>query len=200
MNSYTVKGESRSAKDCFRVTTTCLELALRADESWEVDHHVTTGIVFAAFSIEAMLNHYGKIFFSDWNAKNSCRRKDLHTKLFKAVNLPNYLGSTAYQNANKCFELRDMFAHGKTVNETVEVELPEELSHDERVGRIVGLESEAFREIELPLLRLFIDTANLIQRDIESNGFYPNQESLEPSMRSQLCECPLSVSGIRTWY
>ena len=199
MNSYTVKTESRSAKDCFRVTTICLNLALRADEAWEVNHHVTTGIVFAAFSIEAMLNHYGKIFFSDWNATNFGCRKALHKKLFKAVNLPKYLGSRAYQDAKICFELRDMFAHGKTVNETVDIELSEELSHDERVGHIVGLKSEAFRKVGLPLLQLIINTTKLIQSDIESNGFYPNQESLEPSKRRQLCECPLSVSGIRTW-
>ena len=84
MSSITVKFESRSAKDNFRVATTSYELAKRASEEWEIDHHCVTGIVFVAFSIEAMLNHFGQILFDDWDTDRLDRKK-LHKKLFGEV-------------------------------------------------------------------------------------------------------------------
>ena len=198
LKSVRINSETRSAKDCFRITTTCLGLARRAEESWEVEHHATTGVVFAAFSIEAMINHYGKLYFVDWNTEKG-NRKDLHKKLFKAVNLPNYLGSKEYQNAKACFELRDMFAHGKTKDEIITIELEESITDDEEVTHIMQISAEQFRKVNLELLQLFVDTARTIQKDIESNGFYPNQSHVPVDLRSRLCEMPLSTSGVRSW-
>ena len=125
MSSITVKFESRSAKDNFRVATTSYELAKRASEEWEIDHHCVTGIVFVAFSIEAMLNHFGQILFDDWDTDRLDRKK-LHKKLFGEVNLPDYLGTREYQNAKKCFDLRDLLAHGKTIEETIIIKMPDD--------------------------------------------------------------------------
>ena len=66
MNSVNVNLESRSVRDIFRVATVSLELAERAEEKWEIEHHSIVGITFVAFAIEAMINHFGKIYFSDF--------------------------------------------------------------------------------------------------------------------------------------
>ena len=198
MISINVKLESRSARDCFRVATTSLELARRAEEQWEVEHHSITGITFSAFSIEAMFNHFGRIFFNDWD-KLKESRKESHKRLFKAVNMTNYLGSKEYQIAKKCFELRDLLAHGKTKNETLVIELPKESDKESIFNHMIALDSKPFREASYELLKLFIETTRKIEKDIESSGYYPNQEHIEQELRSKLSECPLSVSGIRSW-
>lgn len=198
MISIDVELEARSACDCFRVATTSLELAKRSKDQWEVVHHSITGITFAAFSIEAMFNHFGLIFFKDWNELKECRKAS-HKRLFKAVNLPNYLGSKEYQVVKHCFELRDMLAHGKTISENLIVDIPQDLDGQSIFSHMISLESRPFREASYELLRLFIETARKIERDIETYGVYPNQEHIEQCLRENLCESPLSVSGIRSW-
>jgi hypothetical protein len=198
LNSITVKFESRSAKDNFRVATTSLELARRAIEDWEIDHHCVTGITFTAFSIEAMLNHFGQIFFNDWNTEKT-HRKDSHSKLFKKVNLPDYLGLKEYQNAKKCFELRDLLAHGKTIEESIVIDFPESISGIEVVHEITSIGSKPHRDANYKVLNAFIETAKKIEKDIEENGFYPNQTHLQEEDREKLSECPLSVSGTYAW-
>lgn len=193
-----MKLESRSARDCFRITTTSLELAKRSEEQWEKEHHSITGITFAAFSIEAMFNHYGRIFFKDWDELKESR-KESHRRLFKTVNLPNYLGGKEYQIAKNCFELRDMLAHGKTKNETLVVKLPKGTDNKSIFNHMIALDSEPFRKASFELLELFVENARKIEKDIEFHGFYPNQEHIEQDLKSKLCECPLSVSGVRSW-
>ncbi|MCG9788501.1 hypothetical protein L1D61_15120 [Vibrio mediterranei] len=198
MKKLTVKIEARSAYDCFRVATTSLELARRAEEDWEIDHHCITGITFTAFSIEAMLNHFGKIYDQNWN-KLKLDRKTLHRKLFNEVNLPNYLGSKNYQLAKKCFEMRDAFAHGKTVMESVDVELPDDFDNEETVRQMTSIPSASFRNTNYLLFKSFVAAAREIERDIQANGFYPdtvNHPLYEPQ---HLRECPLNVTGIRMW-
>ena len=198
MISINVKLESRPAQDCFKIALNCLELARRAEEDWEIEHHSITGITFVAFSIEAMLNHFGLIYYKDWNEQKG-RREVLYKKLFKAVNLPCYLGSTEYQNAKYCFKLRDLLAHGKTKSETLEFKLPKGTHKKAIFNQMTSLPSEAFREANYVLLKKFVKTARDIEKDIESNGFYPNQEHIEIKLRSKLCERPLSCSGVRCW-
>ena len=198
MNSINVKFESRSAKDNFGVATTCLELARRASEEWEITHHCVTGITFTAFSIEAMLNHFGKIFFDDWNEKK-LDRNSAHRKLFKEVNLPRYLGSKEYQNAKKCFDIRDILAHGKTIEDEIVVDIPENAESHDVVRTITSIGSKPHRDANYKMLIAFIETARKIEKDIEENGFYPNQSHLPKKDRSKLLECPLSVSGTYKW-
>jgi len=201
LKSINLRLESRSAHDCFRVATTSLELARRAKEQkeqWEIEHHSITGITFVAFSIEAMINHFGKIYFPDWDNLKECR-KSSHKKLFKSVNLPNYLGAKEYQVAKRCFDLRDMLAHGKTLNENLTIELPKDTDSQSIFQRMLSVDSKPFREVSYELLKLFVDTSRKIEKDIEQSGFYPNQEHISQELRKKLCECPLSVSGVRTW-
>lgn len=198
MRSIKVELDARSACDCFRVATTSLELAKRSEEHWEVEHHSVTGITFTAFSLEAMFNHYGQIFFKDWNEQRGCRT-DSHRRLFKAVNLPGYLGSKEYQIAKKCFEIRDFLAHGKTKNESLVIELPDHSDSQSIFNHMISLGSKPFRFASYELLEQFIETTRKIEMDIENNGFYPHQTHIEATFREKLCECPLSVSGARSW-
>jgi hypothetical protein len=198
LKSINVHFESRSARDCFRVATTSLELARRANEDWEKLHHSITGITFVAFAIEAMLNHFSIIYFPDWNSTVK-RRKDAHKQLFEKANLPNYLGGKEYQLANKCFELRDLLAHGKTTSETVTVDIPLTMDKESILHNVLSIKSLPFREVSYDILELFVENTRKIEKDIEANGYYPNQDHIPENIREHLCECPLSVSGVRTW-
>lgn len=196
MATTNVKMESRPAYDNFRIATNCLELARRSSEDWEVEHHSITGITFVAFSIEAMLNHYGRILCESWDETRECRIK-LHKRLFKAVNLPFYLGGNEYRLAKQCFNLRDLLAHGKTKNETTDLNLPDELDDRSKLAHMLEVKTEPFRCANYTLLEKFIDATRKIEKDIEEHGYYPNQEHIEESLREKLQEAPLSVSGIR---
>lgn len=192
LNSVTVDVNSRAAYDCFKIATASLELSRRASEEWEISHHHVTGITFSAFAIEAMINHYAIIYFPDWNDKRGSR-KYLHKEFFKVVNLPNYLGSKEYQLASKCFYLRDRFAHGKSLNESVDVSHDGDRSSTETFNKIMSICSEPFRAASFEVLNSFVVLARKIEQDIETNGFYPNQSN------ENLCEGPLGVTGIRVW-
>ncbi|MEZ8603615.1 hypothetical protein [Vibrio splendidus] len=198
MKKVSIEMQARSACDCFKVANTSFELARRAKEDWERDHHCITGITFTAFSIEAMINHFGSIYEDNWNDLK-IERKELHKKLFDHVNLKNYLGSRNYQLAKQCFEMRDAFAHGKTLMESVEVELPEFLDDEEAALQIASLQTASFRSQNFRLFELFIKSAREIERDIQANGFYPNTLGRPNYQPQKLRECPLSVTGIRTW-
>ena len=199
MPPRTVQVESRLAYDCFRMATTGLELAKRAKEEWEIEYHLTTGITFIAFSFEAMINHFALIYFNDWD-KPRLERKKAHKKLFEAVNLPHYLGTTEYQVAQKSFELRDLLAHGKTTTENLPI-LPSQPEPESQfiIQDIVKLASTPFREATPQLLHAFIENVKKVESDIQQNGFYPNQDDLPDKYREHLCESPLRYSGIRTW-
>lgn len=198
MKNFNVRKESRTSRDCFRIATTSLELAMRSKENWEVEHHSITGTIFVAFSIEAMLNHFGRILFDDWNDQKGTR-KDLHKKIFVAVNLPEYLGSKTYKKAKSCFNLRDELAHGKTREETLEVTLPDDTSRENTVRHMTSIATKPVRKISIQLLDEYILVAKKIEKDIQENGYYPNQEHLSLELREKLIECPLDVTGICIW-
>jgi hypothetical protein len=191
MKTINVQCESRTARDCFRTANNCLGLAERSDEQWEIDHHCVTGVVFAAFAVEAMINHFGQIYFADWNDQKG-QRKHLHKKVFKKVNLPCYLGSTKYQQVDLCFDIRDSIVHGKTRNHEFAVDISEEAGHENIVTKIVSNPAPSFSQCNTEMLESFINLASEIQRDIEDNGFYPDTSR-------PLAECPLTNSGLHTW-
>ena len=198
MSKHIIQLESRTAHDCFKIATRSLELANRSSEEWEKDHHAVTGITFSAFAIEAMLNHYGKIYYPDWNNMKDAR-KEIHKKLFIAVNLPDYLGSKTYQIAKTCFTLRDNLAHGKTTHETVHLELPDGINDDEAAIEVISLKSISFQKLSVNALKTFIETAKIIEKDIEGHGFYPENMNNVERQNKKLSESPLGTSGTRLW-
>lgn len=113
--------------------------------------------------------------------------------------MPNYLGGKNYQAAKNCFELRDRLAHGKTTQESIVVEIADDSDCDRVANEIIAIKSIPFQQISHQLLKMFIDTAREIEKDIEANGFYPQPEGNLSNKKVKLSECPLSVSGIRVW-
>ena len=185
--------ESRAARTCFRIATTCQSLADTASEECEIKHHCTTGIIFVAFSIEAMINHFGKVMFEEeWESERKCR-KEQHKMLFKAVNLSNYLGSTTYQLAKECFEIRDTFAHGKTKDETLELNVSDDISKKEFILEMVSVPTSMESWATITNLDKYIEIAQQIQDDIEENGYYPDQEDIPEEEKQKLLERPLTV-------
>jgi hypothetical protein len=200
MVEISVDLESRAAYTCFVIATNCQGLAHKASEEWEFKHHCTTGIIFVAFSIEAMINHFGKVMFKNqWESERQSRKQQ-HKKLFKAVNLPdNYCGSKTYQGANECFEIRDLFAHGKTNDETLEVSVPHDISFREQVHKVVFSPTSIERFATIENLDKYIEIAHKIEEDIQEHGYYPDQDHIPEKEREKLLECPLNVTGVRSF-
>ena len=92
-----------------------------------------------------------------------------------------------------------MLAHGKTMNEPLTIKFPKDTSRESIHKHMTSIKSKPFREASYELLKLFVDTARKIEKDIEKNGFYPNQDCVNVNLRERLCEGPLSVTGIRSW-
>lgn len=195
-----VDSESRAAHTCFSIATNCQGLAYQASEKWEIEHHCMTGIIFVAFSIEAMINHFGKVMFEDeWEKERKCR-KEQHKMLFKAVNLSNhYCGSRTYQLAKECFEIRDSFAHGKTKEETLKINVPDDISHDELARKVVFGSTSMESVATIEKLDKYIKIAHEIEDDIQEHGYYPNQNHLPEEEREKLIECPLNGTGVRSF-
>lgn len=170
---------------------------MSCDDEYLRQHHCMTGIVFCALAIEAMINHYGKIYFRNWNEEKGVR-KELHKKVFTEVNLPCYLGTKNYQNADDCFKLRDKIVHGKTTNEEKIIDMQSE-TNEESISDILRIRPDFFYEINIETLEKYIDTARNIQDDIENNGFYPDKIDPITGEKEKLGELPLSNSGVYEW-
>ena len=199
MEEITVNSESRAAYTCFSIATTCQDLADTASEEWEIRHHCTTGIIFVAFSIEAMINHFGKVIFKDeWEREKRCR-KNQHKMLFEAVNLSNYLGKRTYQIAKQCFEIRDSFAHGQTKDETLKVSVPHDISRKEKVNKVLFAPTSMESLATIENLDKYIKIASKIEEDIQEHGYYPDQDHIPEEERRKLLEYPLNGTGIKVF-
>jgi len=195
MKNISVKYENRQANECFKIATTSLGLAISEKDNYIINHHCVTGIIFTAFAIEAMINHYGNIYDDKWNNKKD-KRIILHGEVFKCANLPCYCGTSTYQKANECFNIRDYFAHGKTTNENGNLEVEEPLPSDKIINEVHSIKPEKYELINISNLREYINVARQIQKDIEEKGFYPDNKF---GQKRKLCEKPLYASGIYGW-
>jgi hypothetical protein len=198
MVEITVDSESRAAHTCFSIATNCQGLAHQASEEWEIKHHCMTGIIFVAFSVEAMINHFGKVMFKDeWGKRESKCRKERHKTLFEAVNLTNYLGTTTYQLTKECFQIRDTFAHGKTNNETLKLNVSENISREELIYKAVSKPTSIENVATIENLDKYIEIALKIEEDIQEHGYYPDQDHIPEKEREKLRECPLEATGVK---
>ena len=201
MRKRGVNTEARTATVCFSVATASCTMARRSYDDAERRHHCLVGLVFVAFAFEAMLNHYGRILFSDWaeRKKQRLRRKQWHREFFRAVNLTDYLGCGPYQTVSKCFNLRDVVAHGHTVEESDDVSVDEELDHTEVAREILFAPVGPEKTATITALEESLEALKAVEEDIESHGYYPDQEGPDGEGGEHLCECPLSVTGARIW-
>lgn len=172
--------EVRSSYLCFKVVTTSHQMALWADDDFEKRHHCLVGHVFAAFTFEAMLNHYGRIIFDDWNSISDQRtdRKSWHQKFFKKVDLPFYLGNKPYQTLRRCFFTRDALAHGHTDDEVGELCTEHTDSETELLRKVLTVPRGQEKNATVESLKSAIDALRQFQNDIEANGYYPSPEGL----------------------
>lgn len=197
----TINAEIRPANLMYSMALNSLGLASSANEAWEKNHHLVAGVVFAAFSFEAMINHFARITMPEWskieNGATKLCRKDFYREFFKTVNLNTYLGTKTFQTMDSCLKLRDRFAHGKTTDETFTTEIPPELSRKEDCHQVLNAITPLEQDCNERSLQLFIDTIQQVETDIESNGKYPTDHPYRPG--EQLLECPLSITGVRTW-
>ena len=201
MRNVSVAKEARTATICFSVAMASCTMARKGKDDAERRHHCLVGLVFVAFAFEAMLNHYGRILFSDWAQRRDQKlsRKQWHKEFFEAVNLPSYLGRNPYQTLSNCFELRDLVAHGHTVEESDVLSVDEEMGRDEVIKEILfapaGPETKAIIEI----LEESLAALKAVEEDIENHGYYPVHGERSGTQKEYLCESPLSVTGIHSW-
>lgn len=197
----TIEAEIRPAKLMYSMALNSLGFASCATEEWEKKHHLVAGVVFAAFTFEAMINHYARVVLSDWKEieerKKLRKREPFHVYLFESVNLPEYTKKDPYLIILRCIHLRDRFAHGKTTDEIFTTQIQAGLSGQEECHQVLNALTQIEQECNEMHLQLFIDAILQVEKDIETNGKYPADHPNRPG--EQLLECPLSVTGVRMW-
>ena len=189
--------DSRTSHLCFKVAEFSHAMADATSEESSRKHYCIVGIVFCAFAVEAMLNHYGDILVRDW--KNTERKlggkRERHKTVFDKANMPGFLGTSVYQKIKECFLLRDNLAHGRSYDKIKDVEI-DQPGEKGSVWQVLSAGSSLEAEATFDRLDCYIRVANEIQAQIESNGVYPSWSS---KSGQNFCEWPLSLQGARLW-
>ncbi|GAA3990598.1 hypothetical protein GCM10022279_12160 [Comamonas faecalis] len=95
-----------------------LELAERTSEGQL--YTLTSALIYCAFTLEAYLNHLGKLRHSDWDEIERRRSKRQKFETFaRSANLEFDYARRPYVTLVQLFAFRDRMAHGKTVTEDV---------------------------------------------------------------------------------
>lgn len=93
-----------------------------AEKSREGQLYTTVAaLVFSAFTLEAYLNHIGRLRNKEWNVIERKYSKLEKYKLFASeadINFDNFC-VRPYSTLKKLFEFRDCMAHGKTTIEVI---------------------------------------------------------------------------------
>ena len=102
-----------------------LQLA-EADENGQL-YTLISSLVFSAFTMEAYLNHLGKLRNKDWDEVERKLPKLEKYKMFcKVAKLEINLNVRPYQTIVQLFRFRDQMAHGKTTDDEIAFELAAE--------------------------------------------------------------------------
>lgn len=198
MSQLAVHVDGRTSHLCFKVAQYSHEMARTCPEETVQAHHCIVGIVFCAFAVEAMLNHYGAILVEDWDESERTigSTKERHKFIFKKANMPGFLGTSTYQIIKECFDLRDRLAHGRSYTEMIGVEVKESDTAETLVHQVLSAPSGLQVEATVSRLEAYISAASETQRQIENNGVYPSWSN---QSGQKLCEMPLSLQGMRMW-
>ena len=94
-------------------------------------------------------------------------------------------------------EARDFIAHGKTTDDKAQMVVDNEIN-ESTILKLVNLPSVVYREAGIRDLKMYIVAVQLIEKDIESHGFYPEGTSASTGELRRLCEWPLSNTGAAT--
>lgn len=99
-----------------------LDLAERSEEGQL--YFLVASLVFSAFTLEAYLNHLGKLRNSEWDKIERKYSKFEKYKMFSAAaGLKVDFAARTYCSLEALFEFRDRMAHGKSTTEDVAVEI-----------------------------------------------------------------------------
>jgi hypothetical protein len=144
-----------------------------AEESNEGQlYTLVASLIFSAFTLEAYLNHLGKLRNREWDEIERKYPKLEKYKLFAtAANITVDFNVRPYCTLKELFEFRDRMAHGKTTTEPVSTYI------EEFADRLPQLLSEngwqAFAKFETAL-RSIKDVEDLIRELHLSSGYTGN--------------------------
>ena len=158
------------------------------DDSNLVEHHCMVGMMFTAFSYEAMVNRYGKkLFTSIWNELERLSPMSKTKVIYDKIDLKYDIEKQhELQIIQQLFRFRNFIAHGKSDEYTGQTEFVEHVN-DEAIIKNID-ESMTVKQMEfcsLDNLKKVIDATEKIQNKIDEKG--------------KLNCLPLHVSGISTW-
>lgn len=158
------------------------------DDSNLVEHHCMVGMIFTAFSYEAMVNRYGKkLFKSIWNELERLSSMSKTKVIYDKIDLKYDIGTQhELQMIQQLFKFRNFAAHGKSDEYTGQTEVGEHVNNEVIIRNID--ENMPIKQMEfcsLDNLEKVIDATEKIQKKIDEKG--------------KLHCLPLHVSGISTW-
>ncbi|MCP4607026.1 MAG: hypothetical protein GY847_42020 [Proteobacteria bacterium] len=80
----------------------------------EQDHHFFVGIVFSAFTVESLVNHFGNRIFKFWQEIEKITNIKAKIEiLFERIGLEPNWGESPLQEINDCRCYRDYLAHSR---------------------------------------------------------------------------------------
>lgn len=121
------------------------------------NHHLLSANIFSAFTLEAYLNHLGKIKCIAWDVlEPRLRTEDKLQLIAESIRATIDRGKRPFQSWKEITRLRNFFAHGKTqeMQDVIKDPLP-------RDAIFPSLDPEE-------ITRLSIDATRLILEDMES--------------------------------
>ena len=99
-------------------------------------HHCLVGLVFAAFSVEAMLNHFGDKLFDVWDELEVLSPVSKIKVIFDRLKMSYEPGKDPIQITEKLFKFRNSVAHGKTQTTSGKTLVSADVDHDKIVTNI----------------------------------------------------------------
>lgn len=160
------------------VTFACMRVAAKhmlklAEDSQEGRlYALVASLVFSAFTLEAYLNHLGKLRNNEWDEIERKYPKLEKYKLFTtATSVKVNFDVRPYRTLKELFDFRDRMAHGKTTTESVAIDIN---AYEDRLPQIIAEnEWQAFATLERAQ-QAIEDVETLIKELHSSSGYTGN--------------------------
>lgn len=144
-----------------------LELAKGSQEGQL--YTVVASLIFSAFTLEAYLNHLGKLRNKEWYEIERKYPKLEKYKLFTAAaNVNVDFNVRPYRTLKELFEFRDRMAHGKTTTECVSVCIDE---YEDRIPQLIS-ETDWQAYAKLETARQAIEDVEVLIKELHSSSGY----------------------------
>lgn len=198
VKEFLVSKENKPSYECMITAETCLGLAGMTTEEWQRDHHCRTGIIFAAFAIEAMFIFYRKQVDPRYDKQQRECRKAMHKNTLTLCGINNYMGAKPYQIIKECLDVRDAIAHGDSYTSSFNFSVDHFDNQDDIATGVLAVNSEQFRGLTVERLRKYIEMAKHIDNEISDKGYRPSESDLPVDERRSLMMA-FGVSGVSIW-